>query len=69
MLFEMWTEKDVDSVMHSDGNSFCGDIVLKSVNIASNYEDSTLDQIYKKQIFPDFMEILNSKSEENSNLK
>ena len=39
--------------MHSDGNSFGGDVVLKSINIASSYEDSILDQIYAEQIFSD----------------
>ena len=40
--------------MQSDGNCFGGNVVLKSVNIAFSYEDSMLDQIYKKQIFSDF---------------
>ena len=37
------------SVMQSDGNSFGGDVVLKSINMASSYED----QIYEKQTFSD----------------
>ena len=41
-------------VMQSDGNSFGGDVVLKSVNIVSSYEDSILEQVYEKQIFSDF---------------
>ena len=35
--------------MQSDGNSFGGDVVLKSINMASSYED----QIYEKQTFSD----------------
>ena len=43
-------------VMQSDGNTFGGDVVLKSFNIASSYEyeDSILEQMYEKQIFSDF---------------
>ena len=40
--------------MQLDWNCFGGDVVLKSVNIASSYEDSILYQIYEKQIFSDF---------------
>ena len=36
----------------SDGNSFCGNVVLDSVSMASR-DDSILDQIYEKQIFSD----------------
>ena len=32
--------------MQSDGNSFCGDIVLDSFNKAYRDEDNILDQIY-----------------------
>ena len=39
-----WIQK-VYSGMQSDGNSFGGDVVFKSVNMASCYEDSILDQI------------------------
>ena len=38
------------SVMKSDGNSFCGDVVLDSFNTAYRDEDSILDQKYEKQI-------------------
>ena len=41
--------------MQSDGNRFFGDVVLKSVNIAFNNEDSNLDWIYEKQIMSDFI--------------
>ena len=34
------------SVMQSDGNSFCGNVVLDSFNKAYRNEDSILDQIY-----------------------
>ena len=37
--------------MQSDGNSFCGDAVLDSDNMASRVEDIILDQIYEKIIF------------------
>ena len=40
--------------MQADGNSFCGDVVMNSFNMAYRDEDSILDQIYKKQIFSDF---------------
>ena len=32
--------------MQSDGNSFCGDVVLDSFNKESRDEDNILDQIY-----------------------
>ena len=38
------------SVMQSDGNSFCGDVVLDSFNIEHSDEDSILDKKYEKQI-------------------
>ena len=34
------------SVMHSDDNSFCGDIVLDSFNKVSKNEDNILEQIF-----------------------
>ena len=37
------------SVMQSDGNSFCGDVVSDSFNKASGDEDNILDQIYKSK--------------------
>ena len=39
------------SVMQSDGNSFCGDVVLDSFNMEYSDEDSILDKKYVKQIF------------------
>ena len=39
------------SVMQSDGNSFCGVVVLFSFNKACRVEDSILDHIYEKKIF------------------
>ena len=42
------------SVMQSDGNSFCGHVVLNSFNKACRVEDNILDQIYKRQICLDF---------------
>ena len=38
------------SVMQSDGNSFCGDVVLDNFINASKDENNILDQTYKKQI-------------------
>ena len=35
--------------MQSEGNSFYGDTVLGSVNMAYRDEDSILDKIYEKQ--------------------
>ena len=40
-------------MIQSDGNVFGGDVVLDSVNMAFNSEDSILDLIYEKQIFSD----------------
>ena len=37
------------SVMLSDGNSFCGDVVLNSFNKASRDEDYNLDKVYKSK--------------------
>ena len=39
--------------MQSDGDSFGGDVVLDSVNMAARGEDSTLDQIYVEQTLLD----------------
>ena len=33
--------------MQSDGNSFCGDVVLNSFNKVYRDEDNILDQVYK----------------------
>ena len=35
--------------MQSDGDSFCEDVVLDSLNEASRDEDNILDQIYKSK--------------------
>ena len=52
------------SVMQSDGNSFSGDVVLDSINMAQRDLDSILNQMYQKQMFQDlFMKILNDKSD------
>ena len=37
------------SVMQSDGNRFCWNVVLDSLNMAYRHEDSVLDQNYEKQ--------------------
>ena len=39
--------------MQSDGNSFCGDVVLNGDNMTYRIYDNILDQ-YEKQIFLDF---------------
>ena len=39
------------SVMQSDRNNFCGDVVLDSFNMAYKDKDSILDKIYEKPIF------------------
>ena len=40
-----------DNFMRSDRNSFCGYVVLDSVNMASREEDSILDKIKKRKYF------------------
>ena len=50
ILFGAYT---IYSVMHSDGNSFCGDVVLGSFNMVYNDEDSIKDQKYEKRILWD----------------
>ena len=37
--------------MQSDRNSYCGDVVLDSLDMAYRVEDSIWDQKYKRQIF------------------
>ena len=37
--------------MQSDGSSFCGDVVLDSLNKASRDEDNILNEIYKSKYF------------------
>ena len=39
--------------MQSDGNSFCGDVVLDSFNIVKSDKDSLKDQPYEKRILRD----------------
>ena len=39
------------SVMLSDGNSSCGDVVFDKFNLAYRDEDSISDQNYEKHIF------------------
>ena len=41
------------SVIQSDGNRFCRDVVLDSFNMAYGYADSVLDQKYEKKIYRD----------------
>ena len=45
---------NIYSVTQSFANSFWGNVVLDSFNIVSRDEDNILDQIYVKQICPDF---------------
>ena len=52
------------SVVQSDGNSFCGDVVLDSFNMAYRDKNSILDQNMKSKYFGIFiMKILNFKSD------
>ena len=51
--------------MQSDGNSFCGDVVLGSFNSSYRDEDSILEQRYEKQISWDIFKVI----EENAYLK
>ena len=51
--------------MQSDGNSFCGDFALDSLNMAYKDKDSILDQNMKSKYFWIFiMKILNFKNYE-----
>ena len=43
------TETLTYSVMQSDGNSFCGDVVLDSFNKTSRDEDNNIKQMYKSK--------------------
>ena len=57
------------SVMRSDGNRFCGNVVLDSFHMVYRHDDSVLDQKFEKQIsrdcyYKDFKVI-----EENAYLK
>ena len=49
---------DIYSVMQSDGNGFCGDVVLNIFNKASRDEDSILDQAYTGKYFWIFITII-----------
>ena len=40
--------------MQSDGNSFCGNVGLDSVNMAYSDIDNILDEIINKQIISNF---------------
>ena len=42
------------SVMQSDGNIFCGYVVVYSFSMTFRDEESILDQMYEKQTFLDF---------------
>ena len=44
----------VYSVMQSDGNGFCGDVVLDGFNMYYRDEDSILEQSYQKKISLNF---------------
>ena len=45
--------------MQSDGNSFCGDVVLDSFNIANKDEDNILDKMFQsKYVWINIMMIL-----------
>ena len=41
-------------MLHSNGNSVCGYVVLDGVNMTYRDEDNGFYQIYAKQIFLDF---------------
>ena len=47
-------DEQVYSVMQSDGNSFCGDVIFDSFNKECRVEASILDQIYEKRICLEF---------------
>ena len=44
--------------MQSDGNSFCGDVVLNSFNKSSRDEDNILDQVYQSKYVLIFIMII-----------
>ena len=70
MLFDTFPKAiQYYSVMQSDGNSFCGDVVLGSFNISYRDEDSILEQKYEKQISWDFYHDFILLIEENAYLK
>ena len=46
-----FTVSSIYSVMQSDGNSFCGDVVLDSFNMMYRDEDNILYQIYRSKYF------------------
>ena len=49
-----WLIPRIYSVTQSYANSFLGDVVLDTFNNVSRDEDNIGDQIYVKQICPDF---------------
>ena len=44
--------------MQSDGNGFCGDVVLDSFIKASRDEDNMLDQMYKSKYVRNFIMVI-----------
>ena len=54
LLIYVMKPDDTYSVMQSDRNSFCGDVVSDSFNKTSWDKNSSLDQIYTKQICSEF---------------
>ena len=46
LVFRKWSSY---SVMHSDGNSSCGDVVSDRFNKTNRDEDNILEQIYKSK--------------------
>ena len=51
------------SVMQSDGNRFCGDVVLDSFDMAYGHKDSILDQKYESNYLGIvIIKILNTRS-------
>ena len=58
-VFDIRAKRLLQSVIctasHLNNNdSFCGDVVLDSLNMEYRDKDSILDQMYQKQIFMDF---------------
>ena len=52
------------TVMQSDGNNFCGDVVLDIFNMVNSNKDSILDKTFENQIIWDlFWKNLNIKSD------
>ena len=55
--------------MQSDGNSFCGDVVLDSFNNASRDEDNILDQIYASKYVRIIFMVIAGKTQKKSPLE